>query len=190
MLTSVDNEGISVVEVLYSFAFGLSVTRTTAKMNTLLDHFVWELNTAALMLLLCYAICLCLCDCLHMPLIGHNPKFTILLWIHQGLLTQISKTQVLIRTKLFFPWSHVSWCALSFSSLFCLLRVSYSLCFFFPSSAISSLKATKVVQIMRWYKLKMIILCNQQKRNPVFQGIKIIEILLELMDFMLYIVSV
>lgn len=36
---------------------------------------LWELNTAALMLLLCYAICLCLCDYL-LPLPwGHSPEF-------------------------------------------------------------------------------------------------------------------
>lgn len=92
VLTSVDNERIWVVKVPYSFAFGLPVTRTTAKINTLLDHFVWELNTVALMLLLCYTICLCVCDHLLPPSQGHSPELTILHWIHYGLLSQTSKT--------------------------------------------------------------------------------------------------
>lgn len=132
VLTSVDNEGIWVVEVPYSFAFGLPVMRTTAKMNSLLDHFLWELNTAALMLLLCYAICLCLCDCL-LPLSwGHSPELTVLHWIHYALLSQISKTQTPTRAELFFPRCHVRWCIPSFSSLFCLLCVTCSMCFCLP----------------------------------------------------------
>ena len=129
VLTSVDNEEIWVFEVPYSFAFSLPVMRTTAKTNTLLDHFVWELNTVALMLPLCYAICLCLCDCLHPLSRGHSPELTILHWIHYILLSQISKTQIPKRAELSFPRYHASCCVPSFSSLFCLFCVTCSMCF-------------------------------------------------------------
>lgn len=49
-----------------------------------------ELNTAALMLLLCYAICLS-CVCLFLLLWGRSSELTILLWFHYAFLSQVSK---------------------------------------------------------------------------------------------------
>lgn len=162
-------KGFELSRCRYSFAFSLPVTRTTARMNTFLDHFVWELNTAALMLLLCYAVYLCLCDC-WLPLSRrHNPELTMLCWIHHIFLSWISKTQTLTRAECFFPRYHIGWCVPSFLLFFAyfMLHVLCAfvslLCYQCPDSQTSS-PDQQMIQVQKGY-------CLHSVEEKLFQGL-------------------
>lgn len=129
-----------------------------------------ELNTAALRLLLCCAICLS-CVCLLQLFWGRSSEVTILLWLHCAFLSQISKTQVPART-----WYHHTTSAGVYPSLFlffffCLLHVTCAIYFYLlplisvpwrPNNFSRSTDDTSPGGLLH----------NQQKRNSVFQGLE------------------